>query len=144
MKNLPLFLFVFFPLFVFSQQDKILVFDVETNIIDTLDIPTFDTSVVKEETPYFVGDVNPYINFLDQNIPTDNLYPNSSFTKKKRASLDYNVYEYPIRTTVKIYRLQNDSLKHLCSGILISKKHVITACHCVAVLGHQIIKWMKM
>ncbi len=144
MKNLAVFLFAFLPLFLFSQQNKILVFDVETSLIDTLDTPTFDSAVVKEETPYFVGNVNPDINFLDQNIPTENLYPNSSFTKKKRASLDYNVYEYPIRTTVKIFRLHNDTLKNLCSGILISKKHVITACHCVATFEMDSIQNSKL
>lgn len=122
-------------MFGFSQYDRVLKFDVETGNVDTLITPSFDTSVVKEETPFFVGMANPYINFLDENIPSENLYPNSLFTKKKRAALDYNIYEYPIRTTVKIFRQQNDSLKSLCSGILISKKHVITACHCVAEMG---------
>lgn len=132
MKNLLFILIILIPLFGFSQYDRVLKFDVETGNVDTVITPSFDTSVVKEETPFFVGMANPYINFLDENIPSENLYPNALFTKKKRAALDYNIYEYPIRTTVKIFRQQNDSLKSLCSGFLISKKHVITACHCVA------------
>jgi len=140
MKNL-LFIFIFLiPLFGFPQYDRVLQFNLETGNVDTLITPSYDTSVVKEETPFFVGMANPYINFLDENIPSENLYPNSLFTKKKRAALDYNIYEYPIRTTAKIFRQQNDSLKSLCSGILISKKHVITACHCVAEMGFDSLR----
>jgi V8-like Glu-specific endopeptidase len=102
------------------------------NELDTLEIPNFDTLLIQEETSYNIGNYNSYYNNLNLLSPTENIFAESHFTRKRQASKDYDINNYPIRTSVKLFKWENDSIKSRCSGSMISRKHVLTACHCVA------------
>lgn len=115
-----------------AQQRRILSFDLMKGTVDTLLMPAFDATIVKEHTSYFVGIYNQEYNLLREDIPTENIFPRSHFTMKRPAALDYNIHDFPIRTSVKLFKWINNSLKQQCSGSIISRKHVLTACHCVA------------
>lgn len=103
--------------------------------VDTLAIPAFDTTITSAQTSYNLGLVNSNTAILPSATPTINVYPNSNFTYKRRAALDYNVDDFPLRAAVKIFTVNEDSLGHLCSGIMISSKHVLTAAHCVCLFN---------
>ena len=131
-KILIFLLLIFSCLDVAGQEQRIISFNLFDGTIDTLAQVDYDKSILSEMTNYYIGNFNSDVNMLKDEAPTDNTFPKSRFTRKRQASLDYNINSFPIRTSVKLFKHQNDSLKSKCSGSLISRKHVLTACHCVA------------
>ena len=139
MKWIIFYIFGFCFVELFSQNQRILSFNLFDGTVDTLNQVDFDSTVIREMTNYFVGKFNNDLNDLKEEPPVDNIYKGSSFTRKRQASLDFNINNYPIRTSVKLFKIINDSLKSQCSGSLISRKHVLTAGHCVAQFNKDIL-----
>lgn len=124
----------------FGQNKAILIFDLVKGTMDSLPIVAYDTTVLNDFTNNFIGNINSDIEPLEQTSPIFNTYPGSAFTYKKQASIDYDLTNYPIRTSVKIFANMNDTLKHHCSGSLISKRHVFTAAHCISVFNSNVLR----
>ncbi|MBL4707024.1 MAG: trypsin-like serine protease [Flavobacteriales bacterium] len=124
-------LFSFFLcLFYLLGQNKPLVkYTVSTGIYDTLSLVSFDTSLIQGKTNFNFG-IDTLIEILPQTAPTQNIFQNTLFTRKRKASLDFDLNKYPIRTAIKLFNEDDDTLADNCSGIMISKKHVLTAAHC--------------
>ena len=116
----------------YSQEQRLLSFDLITGVVDTLEMPDFDSTILNERTNFNMGKLNSDWCVLESTPPTGNNYHNSSFTKKRQASKDYDLNSFPVRTSVKLFEWANDSINDNCSGIMISRKHVLTAAHCVA------------
>ncbi len=133
-KRIPFFLLLSFLINYDSYaQDKVmLVFDLVSGTVDSITNISIDPTSQNDRTPYFIGDFNSSIENLDNDIPATNLFPNSQFTLKRKLALDYNLDNYPIRTSVKIFYNESDTLKNLCSGSFISKRHILTAAHCLS------------
>lgn len=115
-----------------SQVKPLLVFDLKNGTMDSLPSVVFDTTVLSDKSNYSLGNYNSTIETLEQIPPLTNTYPNSNFTYKKQASLDFDLTSFPLRTSLKMYTVLNDTLADLCSANMISSKHVITAAHCVS------------
>ncbi len=131
-RTLTLFFISLVCLESYAQEKPILVFNIENGMMDSIPIVTYDTTIVSDYTNYYLGNFNSTIEPLEQTLPNSNTYPNSNFTFKKQASIDFDLTNYPIRTSVKLFSVENDTLFDLCSGSLISRKHVLTASHCVS------------
>ena len=133
-KKISLFLLLaFFSLLHLNAQNKtMLVFDLANGTLDSISNISIDTSIQFDNTPFYIGDFNSNVQLLEQDAPVENVYPNTQFTYKKKAALDFELNSYPIRTSVKIFYIENGVLNNLCSGSFISKKHILTAAHCLS------------
>ena len=120
----------FLSLNLYSQEKQLMIFDLETGNLDSLKDLNYDTSIVFDKTDFFIGTYNNDVIQLQQTPPTVNTFPGAQFTYKKQASLDFELSSYPIRTSIKLFEIKNDSLKNNCSGIMISNRHLLTASHC--------------
>ena len=109
----------------------ILVFDLVNGSMDSILIIEYDTTIQSDQTDFYIGNFNSNIEWLADSPPSSNIYPNTQFTRKKRAAIDYDLSNYPIRTIVKLFSVKNDTLENNCTGSFISRRHVLTAAHCL-------------
>lgn len=115
---------------VSAQSLTILVFDLVNNTVDSFSSVELDTSIHLDKTAYSTGTYDQQLAELEQGVPTQNIPIGSSITYKIRASDKFALTDYPIRTSVKIFNVKNDTFKNKCSGSMISKRHVLSASHC--------------
>ncbi len=126
------FLIIIILLFVsklFAQEYQMVIYDLENKQLDTIPSIVIDTSKIFDNTSWNYGnnDVKEILSLL----PPDSTYNNSGFTDFLPAQNFFSVDKYPIRTAVKLFRMENDTLKQTCSGTLIAKNYVLTDCHCI-------------
>jgi V8-like Glu-specific endopeptidase len=124
----------------YGQKKSILIYDLVNGTLDSITNINYDTTVLSENTVYNLGCFNSSIETLSNTPPTSNVYPGSQFTYKKKVSSDFDLTNFPIRTSVKIFQTNNNTLEQLCSGSLISRKHVLTAAHCISNINSNLLR----
>lgn len=113
-----------------AAQMTVYEFDLETDTRDSIVFKDLDTTLTHGKTSFHYGSSGFGITDLPQVAPTQNTFPNAALTYKQRASELFDLHTYPIRTSVRIMELENGNESDLCSGSMISMRHVLTAMHC--------------
>lgn len=115
-----------------SQPIKLIKYNVESKKIDTISIlNNFDNNNTYNSTLFSKGQNDLSTAILDEQFPTENLSGDNNFTNKFKADSLYQNSDFPIRTTVRLNYLENDTIFPLCSGNIVSPKYVLTAKHCI-------------
>ena len=130
-KTFPLFILCFALRQVFAQPDTLINYNTLTKEITHYPQSIVDSSQSSGYTQWNYG-TDPGREMLNTE-PPGNTYHNSGFTDLIPVQELYSVDNYPIRTAVKIFYTSYDTLRQRCSGILIARNLVLTACHCVGV-----------
>lgn len=123
----------------YSQQ-KFIKIELNTGQRSSIELSSIDTLIQEAHTNYNLGFYDDNFTELDEEIPTQNIFPNTQFTLKQPVDELYDKNTFPIRTSVRLFRMINDTLKGTCSGSMISNKHVLTATHCFAKLNKDTLR----
>ena len=105
------------------------IYNIDSQALDTIPSFTIDSTKSFENTSWNYG-YNSEQEILDLQ-PPDGTYNNSGFTDFYPAQNIFDMNKYPIRTAINIFRIDADTLKQTCSGILVQKNYVLTDCHCI-------------
>lgn len=121
-----------FVAFAGAQTPIIVVYDLIEGSRDSITDFYIDSATVRDHTDFSVGLHNDTYAPLSETPPTENVFSGTQFTMKEPVHEAYNMDDFPIRTAIKLFEIENDgTLNHRCSGSLVSRKHVLTAAHCL-------------
>ncbi|KAB2923302.1 MAG: trypsin-like serine protease [Bacteroidetes bacterium] len=112
-----------------AQKKEFLEFDLATGAARTFFAGSDAVSDTAGRTPSFHGslDGTAVLPAAPPAVP----FPGAGFTDLRAASSLFAVSSYPVRTAVRLFRIDNDSLTSICSGVMIGPDLVLTAAHCV-------------
>ena len=124
-----LLFFVFFS--ALSQDIKLIKYNIELKSIDTITVNNDVDYGSHNKTSFFKGHFNTATALLEEDFPTEHVLENTNFTLKYLADEVFDISEYPIRTSVRLSTLKNDTISPLCSGSMVAPNYVLTAAHCI-------------
>lgn len=141
MRNLtPLYLLSFFTFSCFGQNPRaFLRYTFETAQYDTLQVSgtnPLGTFGYPHSTGYNTTGVS--------NMPQSLVGPTISgaqYSRKTRAAEDYSYTSFPMSTAVKLMMIEGGDTFSLCSGSMVSEKHVMTASHCLLDFGSDSVRF---
>lgn len=112
-----------------AQTDTLINYNTSTGQITFYPQVNVDSSITSNYTEWNLGS-EPDVSLLDTS-PPDSTYNNSGFTDLIPAKDYFSINSYPIRTTVKLFQITEDTLTQRCSAILVANDLVLTSAHCI-------------
>ena len=115
------------------------IYDFKTGLLDSMIQVEYDSLVQADHTDFYIGGFNSSLEFLESEFPVVNTLLESQFTFKEKAASQFDLTNYPLRTSVKLFAVDEGEPEHRCSGSFISSKHILTAAHCLLDLNTNIL-----
>lgn len=131
MKFLSLICFFFFSFFMQAQTVQMIEYDCISKKMDTIKIISQNLKF-SDNTTFYVGNLDSKFAYLDTETPTENLTEESEFTLKSLTHNHYDLNHFPIRTSIRLNKVENDSIFSSCSGSMVGPDLVLTAAHCIS------------
>ncbi len=116
----------------YAQTRNLKVFDLQLGTEIVMTPVEFDTNITEEHTSFYLGTFNDQIAWLSENPPLENTFPEAKFTYKVPALEEFDITDYPIRTSLKLFSIIDGAKRGGCSGSMVSSRHVLTAAHCIS------------
>lgn len=114
---------------LFSQNDTIIKYDFGAEVYSEIIMSIEGELPSSDQTEFYTGDGLP-TELLQIDEPTENLFPNSQFRRKQLAENQFALSAYPLSTSLKIDHVVDGETFSICSGTMISRKHVLSAASC--------------
>lgn len=112
-----------------SLTRDIIQYNFASATFDTLEGVSYDLNKTSGSTQLHFGQMPQMVVPLEK--PTKNLTEGTSFTKPLVAKDRYSMENYPMSTTIKLFKTAGDNLRDQCTGTMVSPKHVLTSAHCM-------------
>ncbi len=127
---------------IFAQSEEIVKINIQTGYKEVLLFDyDIDTLLQEAHTNYNLGSYDDVFADLEEEYPTNDVFDKSNFSLKQPVVEVYDKNTFPIRTSIKIFTMKDDTLRNVCSGSMISNKHVLTATHCFAVNNKDTLRY---
>lgn len=110
-----------------QQTPEIMVYDFETQVLDTLHSFSFDGNAVNAKTDNYVG-LKSTVS-LDLDVPQKNLVEKTNFTYQTPVADLFENIAYPFSSGVKLVIPSRDD-RHQCTGVMVSENFVLSSAHC--------------
>lgn len=113
-----------------KDKGKVVIYDLPSGLADTLYIENINSHKIADQTSYYIGKYSNLLNVLEDDIGQSPSYPGNNFTIKQKAQNFYDLTSFPLRTSIKIFKVEDGISSQKCSGFMVSSQHVLTAWHC--------------
>lgn len=131
MKNLmPLLVFALFSTSIYAQSRTLIGYDFATGNTDTI-ADVFMPDLTSDNTEFNSGDFDQSIAELPDELDLNNLFEQSDWTNRELVDINFDINDFPLRTSTKMFRMFQNSLVGICSGNMIGSRYVLSAGHCV-------------
>jgi len=112
---------------------RMISYELATGIFDTLDAVEIVPGKSFDATFSSWSERREQIADLPSHIENDSLIlvPSTMFSKPQVAADNFDLNNYPVSTAVKLFNTTNGWEGDLCSGVMISDRHVLSSAHCI-------------
>lgn len=112
-----------------SLTRDIIKYNFESASFDTIEGIKYDGTIATDHTDFDFGEMYP--SAVPMDMPTENLSEGTNFTRPQVAKDQYSMVNYPVSTTIKLFKVNGNDLRDQCTGTMVGPKHVLTSAHCV-------------